>query len=101
MKTRWKAHLVRGAQGVLLDVDHGTYPYVTSSNTVAAAAASGLDLARRYRLCSSIAKAIRPASEASLPTELHDATGELIGDRGREFGTNTGRRRRCGWFDAV
>ncbi|MFY9626666.1 MAG: adenylosuccinate synthase [Methylocystis sp.] len=98
-----KRILFEGAQGVLLDVDHGTYPYVTSSNTVAAAAASGSGLgpgAIDYVL--GIAKAYTTrVGGGPFPTELHDATGELIGDRGREFGTNTGRRRRCGWFDAV
>ncbi|MBY6243160.1 adenylosuccinate synthase [Methylosinus sp. Sm6] len=95
--------LFEGAQGVLLDVDHGTYPYVTSSNTVSAAAASGSGLgpgAIGYVL--GIAKAYTTrVGGGPFPTELTDAIGELIGDRGREFGTNTGRRRRCGWFDAV
>jgi adenylosuccinate synthase len=98
-----KRILFEGAQGVLLDVDHGTYPYVTSSNTVAAAAASGSGLgpgAIGYVL--GIAKAYTTrVGGGPFPTELTDAIGELIGDRGREFGTNTGRRRRCGWFDAV
>jgi len=98
-----KRILFEGAQGVLLDVDHGTYPYVTSSNTVAASAASGSGLgpgAIGYVL--GIAKAYTTrVGGGPFPTELHDSIGELIGDRGREFGTNTGRRRRCGWFDAV
>jgi adenylosuccinate synthase len=98
-----KRILFEGAQGVLLDVDHGTYPYVTSSNTVAASAASGSGLgpgAIGYVL--GIAKAYTTrVGGGPFPTELHDAIGELIGDRGHEFGTNTGRRRRCGWFDAV
>ncbi|MGD9659375.1 MAG: adenylosuccinate synthetase, partial [Methylocystis sp.] len=98
-----KRILFEGAQGVLLDVDHGTYPYVTSSNTVAASAASGSGVgpgAIGYVL--GIAKAYTTrVGGGPFPTELHDAIGELIGDRGREFGTNTGRRRRCGWFDAV
>ncbi len=98
-----KRILFEGAQGVLLDVDHGTYPYVTSSNTVAASAASGSGLgpgAIGYVL--GIAKAYTTrVGGGPFPTELHDGIGELIGDRGREFGTNTGRRRRCGWFDAV
>jgi adenylosuccinate synthase len=98
-----KRILFEGAQGVLLDVDHGTYPYVTSSNTVAASAASGSGLgpgAIDYVL--GIAKAYTTrVGGGPFPTELHDSIGELIGDRGREFGTNTGRRRRCGWFDAV
>jgi adenylosuccinate synthase len=95
--------LFEGAQGVLLDVDHGTYPYVTSSNTVAAAAASGSGVgpgAIGYVL--GIAKAYTTrVGGGPFPTELNDDIGQLIGDRGREFGTNTGRRRRCGWFDAV
>ncbi|MGJ0509642.1 MAG: adenylosuccinate synthase [Methylocystis sp.] len=98
-----KRILFEGAQGVLLDVDHGTYPYVTSSNTVAASAASGSGLgpgAIGYVL--GIAKAYTTrVGGGPFPTELHDAIGELIGDRGHEFGTNTGPRRRCGWFDAV
>jgi len=98
-----KRILFEGAQGVLLDVDHGTYPYVTSSNTVAASAASGAGLgpgAIGYVL--GIAKAYTTrVGGGPFPTELHDEIGELIGDRGHEFGTNTGRRRRCGWFDAV
>jgi adenylosuccinate synthase len=98
-----KRILFEGAQGVLLDVDHGTYPYVTSSNTVAAAAASGSGLgpgAIGYVL--GIAKAYTTrVGGGPFPTELHDEIGTTIGDRGHEFGTNTGRRRRCGWFDAV
>ena len=98
-----KRILFEGAQGVLLDVDHGTYPFVTSSNTVAssAAAGSGLGLgAINYVL--GIAKAYTTrVGGGPFPSELTDSIGELIGDRGAEFGTNTGRRRRCGWFDAV
>jgi len=98
-----KRILFEGAQGVLLDVDHGTYPYVTSSNTVAASAASGTGLgpgAVQYVL--GIAKAYTTrVGGGPFPTELFDKIGETIGDRGHEFGTNTGRRRRCGWFDAV
>ncbi len=95
--------LFEGAQGALLDVDHGTYPYVTSSNTVAGAAAAGSGLGPKavgYVL--GIAKAYTTrVGEGPFPTELHDETGRLIGERGREFGTVTGRPRRCGWFDAV
>ena len=98
-----KRILFEGAQGALLDVDHGTYPYVTSSNTVAAAAATGSGLGPRaigYVL--GIAKAYTTrVGGGPFPTELMDETGELIGKRGNEFGTNTGRPRRCGWFDAV
>ena len=95
--------LFEGAQGALLDVDHGTYPFVTSSNTVAGQAATGSGLgpgAVGYVL--GIAKAYTTrVGEGPFPTELHDTTGELIGQRGREFGTVTGRKRRCGWFDAT
>ena len=95
--------LFEGAQGALLDVDHGTYPFVTSSNTVAGQAATGSGLgpgAVGYVL--GIAKAYTTrVGEGPFPTELHDETGELIGARGREFGTVTGRKRRCGWFDAA
>jgi adenylosuccinate synthase len=95
--------LFEGAQGALLDVDHGTYPYVTSSNTVAGNAAAGSGLgpgAIGYVL--GIAKAYTTrVGGGPFPTELGDETGRLIGKRGNEFGTNTGRPRRCGWFDAV
>ena len=95
--------LFEGAQGALLDIDHGTYPYVTSSNTVAGQAAAGSGLgpgAVGYVL--GIAKAYTTrVGEGPFPTELNDATGRLIGERGREFGTVTGRARRCGWFDAA
>jgi len=98
-----KRILFEGAQGALLDVDHGTYPYVTSSNTVAAAAATGSGLGPRaigYVL--GIAKAYTTrVGGGPFPTELDDEVGRLIGRRGAEFGTNTGRPRRCGWFDAV
>jgi adenylosuccinate synthase len=98
-----KRILFEGAQGALLDVDHGTYPYVTSSNIVAAQAATGSGLgpaAVGYVL--GIAKAYTTrVGEGPFPTELFDQTGEEIGTRGKEFGTVTGRKRRCGWFDAV
>ena len=98
-----KRILFEGAQGTLLDVDHGTYPFVTSSNTVAANAATGSGLGPRaigYVL--GIAKAYTTrVGGGPFPTELHDEIGELICERGHEFGVNTGRRRRCGWFDAV
>jgi adenylosuccinate synthase len=98
-----KRILFEGAQGALLDVDHGTYPFVTSSNTVAANAATGSGLGPKaigYVL--GIAKAYTTrVGGGPFPTELTDEVGQLIGDRGHEFGTNTGRRRRCGWFDAV
>jgi adenylosuccinate synthase len=98
-----KRILFEGAQGALLDVDHGTYPYVTSSHTVAGQAAAGSGLgpgAIDYVL--GIAKAYTTrVGEGPFPTELHDETGEIIGRKGREFGVVTGRKRRCGWFDAV
>ena len=95
--------LFEGAQGALLDVDHGTYPYVTSSNIVAgqAATGSGIGPAALGRVLG-IAKAYTTrVGEGPFPTELTDETGELLGSRGREFGVVTGRKRRCGWFDAV
>ncbi|HRK25556.1 MAG TPA: adenylosuccinate synthase [Beijerinckiaceae bacterium] len=98
-----KRILFEGAQGALLDIDHGTYPYVTSSNTVAGQAAAGSGLgpgAVGYVL--GIVKAYTTrVGEGPFPTELTDETGRLIGERGREFGTVTGRARRCGWFDAA
>ncbi|MBV8651509.1 MAG: adenylosuccinate synthase, partial [Alphaproteobacteria bacterium] len=95
--------LFEGAQAVMLDVDHGTYPFVTSSNTVAATAASGAGLGpSAVGTVLGIAKAYSTRVGAGpFPTELADATGRLLGDRGHEFGTVTGRRRRCGWFDAA
>ena len=95
--------LFEGAQAVMLDVDHGTYPYVTSSSTVAATAAAGAGVGpAAVGFVLGIAKAYSTRVGAGpFPTELFDATGQLLGDRGKEFGTNTGRRRRCGWFDAV
>ncbi|QXM25355.1 adenylosuccinate synthase [Elioraea tepida] len=95
--------LFEGAQAVMLDVDHGTYPFVTSSNTVAATAASGSGIGpAAIGTVLGIAKAYTTrVGSGPFPTELTDETGMLLGDRGREFGTVTGRRRRCGWFDAV
>ena len=95
--------LFEGAQAVMLDVDHGTYPFVTSSNTVAATAASGSGIGpAAISTVLGIAKAYTTrVGSGPFPTELTDETGLLLGDRGREFGTVTGRRRRCGWFDAV
>ncbi|MBM3480827.1 MAG: adenylosuccinate synthase [Alphaproteobacteria bacterium] len=98
-----KRILFEGAQAAMLDVDHGTYPYVTSSNTVAGQAATGSGLgplATGYVLGICKAYTTRVGS-GPFPTELTDATGQLLGERGKEFGTVTGRRRRCGWFDAV
>jgi len=95
--------LFEGAQAVMLDVDHGTYPFVTSSNTVAATAAAGAGIGpAAIGTVLGIAKAYTTrVGSGPFPTELSDETGTLLGDRGREFGTVTGRRRRCGWFDAV
>ncbi|GGC91728.1 adenylosuccinate synthase [Chelatococcus reniformis] len=95
--------LFEGAQGALLDIDHGTYPFVTSSNIVAAQAATGSGLgpsAIGYVL--GIAKAYTTrVGGGPFPTELTDEIGETLGRKGKEFGVNTGRKRRCGWFDAV
>ena len=95
--------LFEGAQAVMLDVDHGTYPFVTSSNTVAATAASGAGMGpAAVGFVLGIAKAYTTRVGAGpFPSELTDATGQMLGDRGHEFGTVTGRRRRCGWFDAA
>ncbi|MEM9749551.1 MAG: adenylosuccinate synthase, partial [Pseudomonadota bacterium] len=94
--------LFEGAQGALLDIDHGTYPFVTSSNTVAGQAAAGAGVGPRaldYVLGITKAYTTR-VGEGPFPTELTDAIGQRLGERGHEFGTVTGRSRRCGWFDA-
>jgi adenylosuccinate synthase len=98
-----KRILFEGAQAVMLDVDHGTYPFVTSSNTVAATAASGAGVGpSSVGFVLGIAKAYcTRVGSGPFPTELTDQIGETLGDRGHEFGTVTGRRRRCGWFDAA
>ncbi|HML44014.1 MAG: adenylosuccinate synthase [Hyphomicrobium zavarzinii] len=98
-----KRILFEGAQGALLDVDHGTYPFVTSSNTVAAQAATGSGMGPgSLGFVLGIAKAYTTRVGAGpFPSELTDEIGETIGVRGHEFGTVTGRKRRCGWFDAV
>ena len=98
-----KRILFEGAQGAMLDLDHGTYPYVTSSNTVAGAAAIGAGLgsgASNYVLGITKAYTTRVGS-GPFPTELDNDVGTRLGERGKEFGTVTGRKRRCGWFDAV
>lgn len=95
--------LFEGAQGTLLDVDHGTYPFVTSSNTVAGQAAAGSGMgpsALNYVLGITKAYTTR-VGEGPFPTELKDEVGQFLGERGHEFGTVTGRKRRCGWFDAA
>jgi len=102
-RARGRRILFEGAQGVLLDVDHGTYPFVTSSNTIAGTAAGGSGLGpSAVGFVLGIAKAYTTrVGSGPFPTELEDATGERLGERGHEFGTVTGRKRRCGWFDAV
>ena len=95
--------LLEGAQATFLDLDHGTYPFVTSSNPVASGACTGTGLGPRHidRVIG-IAKAyVTRVGAGPFPTELHDGQGELLVDRGQEYGTVTGRRRRTGWFDAV
>ena len=95
--------LFEGAQGAMLDVDHGTYPFVTSSNTLAGQAAAGSGIAPgAIGFVLGITKAYTTrVGSGPFPTELKDAIGERLGERGREFGVVTGRKRRCGWFDAV
>ncbi|WP_267387662.1 adenylosuccinate synthase [Sphingomonas sp. GC_Shp_3] len=102
-RERGRRILFEGAQGVLLDVDHGTYPFVTSSNTIAGTAAGGSGLGpAAVGFVLGIAKAYTTrVGSGPFPTELEDETGERLGQRGHEFGTVTGRKRRCGWFDAV
>jgi len=95
--------LFEGAQGTLLDIDHGTYPFVTSSNTVAGQAAAGSGMGPGsvgYILGITKAYTTR-VGEGPFPTELHDEVGQFLGEKGHEFGTVTGRSRRCGWFDSV
>ena len=102
-KSKGKKILFEGAQGILLDVDHGTYPFVTSSNTVASAAATGTGSGiNTINYVLGITKAYTTRVGAGpFPTELKDKIGNLLGSRGKEFGTVTSRKRRCGWFDAV
>ena len=102
-KKKGKKILFEGAQGILLDVDHGTYPFVTSSNTVASAAATGSGCGPNlinYVLGITKAYTTR-VGEGPFPTELKDSIGEHLGTKGKEFGTVTSRKRRCGWFDGV
>lgn len=102
-RSKGRRILFEGAQGVLLDVDHGTYPFVTSSNTVAGTTGSGSGMgpgAAGFVLGIVKAYTTRVGS-GPFPTELDDADGQRLGERGHEFGTVTGRQRRCGWFDAV
>ena len=102
-KLQEKKILFEGAQGILLDVDHGTYPFVTSSNTVAAAAATGTGCGpNSINYVLGITKAYTTrVGEGPFPTELKDEIGEELGSIGKEFGTVTSRKRRCGWFDGV
>ncbi len=102
-KSKGKKILFEGAQGILLDVDHGTYPFVTSSNTVASSAATGTGCGvNTISYVLGITKAYTTrVGEGPFPTELKDETGEILGKRGKEFGTVTSRKRRCGWFDGV
>jgi adenylosuccinate synthase len=102
-RTRGRRILFEGAQGVLLDIDHGTYPFVTSSNTIAGTAAGGSGLGPgAVGFVLGIAKAYTTrVGSGPFPTELENETGQRLGERGHEFGTVTGRKRRCGWFDAV
>ncbi|MEG2140738.1 MAG: adenylosuccinate synthase [Bilophila sp.] len=98
-----KSVLFEGAQGIHLDVDHGTYPFVTSSNTVAgnAAAGSGIASTRLDRILGILKAYTTRVGAGPFPTELHDATGDFLRERGGEFGATTGRPRRCGWQDLV
>ena len=102
-KSKQKKILFEGAQGILLDVDHGTYPFVTSSNTVASSAATGSGCGpSNINYVLGITKAYTTrVGEGPFPTELKNKIGELIGTKGKEFGTVTSRKRRCGWFDGV
>jgi adenylosuccinate synthase len=102
-RRRGERVLFEGAQGALLDIDHGTYPYVTSSNTTAGGAATGTGIGPRYLdYVLGITKAYTTrVGGGPFPTELFDATGAYLAERGHEFGATTGRARRCGWFDAV
>jgi adenylosuccinate synthase len=103
MRRRGARILFEGAQGAMLDVDHGTYPFLTSSNTMAAAAALGAGTGSdAVGFVLGITKAYTTrVGEGPFPTELDDDIGRTLGERGHEFGTVTGRARRCGWFDAV
>ena len=103
LQSQNKKILFEGAQGTLLDIDHGTYPYVTSSNTTAGGVCAGSGVAPTsidYVL--GIVKAYTTrVGGGPFPTELFDGVGEELGERGHEFGATTGRQRRCGWLDAV
>ena len=98
-----KSLMLEGAQGTLLDISHGTYPFVTSSSTISGGAISSLGMdPRKITKIYGIAKAyVTRVGEGPFPTELHDDVGRKLGEKGHEFGANTKRPRRCGWFDAV
>ena len=102
-KSEGKRILFEGAQGTLLDIDHGTYPFVTSSTTISGQAATGTGLGpNSIEYVLGITKAYTTrVGEGPFPTELDDEIGQRLGERGHEFGTVTGRKRRCGWFDAT
>jgi adenylosuccinate synthase len=95
--------LFEGAQGALLDIDHGTYPFVTSSNTSPGRRRPGRASGRAHRLCARHHQGLHDArGRGAVPDRAgHDEIGQFLGERGHEFGTVTGRKRRCGWFDAV
>ena len=103
LQSQGKRILFEGAQGTLLDIDHGTYPYVTSSNTTAGGVCSGSGFApSSLHYILGIVKAYTTrVGGGPFPTELHDAVGEELGTRGHEFGATTGRQRRCGWLDVI
>ncbi len=103
LMTEGRSILFEGAQGTMLDIDHGTYPYVTSSSATAGGACTGLGVGpRAVHAVLGIAKAYTTrVGEGPFPSELHDAAGTTLRDRGQEYGAVTGRPRRCGWFDAV
>ena len=102
-KAKGKKILFEGAQGILLDVDHGTYPFVTSSNTVASSAAtgSGFGISNSSYILGITKAYTTRVGEGPFPTEQKNKIGNLLGNRGKEFGTVTSRKRRCGWFDGV
>lgn len=103
LRAAGKSVMFEGAQGMLLDIDHGTYPYVTSSNTTAAAAASGTGVGPKHidEVLGIVKAYTTRVGSGPFPTELHDDIGAYLGKQGHEFGATTGRPRRCGWLDTV
>lgn len=103
LRAAGKSVMFEGAQGMLLDIDHGTYPYVTSSNTTAAAAASGTGVGPKHidEVLGIVKAYTTRVGAGPFPTELFDDIGDYLGEKGHEFGATTGRPRRCGWLDAV